>query len=199
MATRVRQSWRSFFSTWRLDADYITDVSFPFSAGFGCGAAMKITQGQKLSLQTSIKTSAQVGGKLSVPGAEINTGFGAETTETLVHEFSASYEWSYSSQRCEYCHPRAHFPQSRIQIITRFALHLPLFVSRRTIFSPGETYEIRGDCSFAPDKCAGCKESDYAASGGGGGVISAPNQEISTHMERVVFAERRSLPSDGDR
>ncbi len=180
--------WRTLFSTWRVEADGIDDVSFPFSAGFGCGQAMKVTQGQKLSLQTQHKLGAQLGGKLTAPGVELSSGFSVEITETLVHEISATYEWSYTSRPCEYCLPRVHFPNSRIQVLTRFSLHLPLFGSRRTVFLPGETYEIRGHCKHAPDKCENCKESSPQA--GGGAILTSTHATGTSYIERVLLAER---------
>src|SRR5437016_5195424 len=107
MARNFRQpvvSWGNAFF-WRVDADYTMDVSFPFSAGFGCGASMKVSQGQKLSLLTAVKFSPQLGAKIGVPGAEISANLGGEITETLIHEISASYEWSYTSEKCEFCLP----------------------------------------------------------------------------------------------
>jgi hypothetical protein len=197
--TRKRKGdvWRTFLSTWRVDEDDVLDVSFPFSAGFGCGQSMKVAQGQKLSLQTQCKIGSTFGGKLGAAGTEASASVSGEISETLAYEISAGYEWSYISRACQYCTPRAHFPDARVQIISKFSLHVPLFVTRRTVFVPGESYEIRGHCYHAPEKCGGCKDAETDL-GGGAVLTSRPDKAVS-QLERVAFADRSQRPGSPEK
>lgn len=169
-------------------------VSFPLTFGFGCGTAMKVTQGQRLSLQTQHKISSQLSAKLGALGTEIGSSVGAEISETLTHEISTNSEWSYTSRPCEYCNPQVHFPNARVKIISRRFLHLPLFVTRRTVFVPGEPYEIHAHCRHAPEKRENCAEAQVSA--GSGSVLTATGTGGPTHLERVIFAAR--TPADYD-
>jgi hypothetical protein len=174
--------------TSKVESDEPCSVSFPFTFGFGCGQAIKVAQGQKFSLQTQHKISSQLSGKVSLLGTELGSSVGGEISETLTHEMSANVEWSYTARPCEYCNPQVHFPNARIKILSRRFLNLPLFVTRKTIFVPGEPYEIHAHCRHAPDKCGNCAEA--VAPVGNGSVLTAIGSGGPTHLERVVFATR---------
>jgi hypothetical protein len=196
ITTPAGHEWRSLFFTWRVEVDEYREVSFPFAAGFGCGASMKITQGEKFTLQTQYKIGGQLGGKVGVPGVEVSAGVSSEISETLVHELSVSSEWSYASRPCEYCTPQVHFPDARVRILSRRLLHLPLplFVTRKTVFVPGEPYEIRAHCRHTPEKCENCTEAE--PSPGSGAVMTATGTGGPTHVDRVMFAAR--MPAQYD-
>jgi hypothetical protein len=186
--------WRTLFFTWKLERDVPGEVSFPFSAAFSCGGSMKITHGQKLSLQTQFKLGEQLGGKFGIPGSEVSAGVSSEISETLAYELTASYEWSYASRPCEYCTPRIHFPQARVRILSRSTLHIPLFSIKKTVFMPGEQYEIRGHCRHAPDKCANCNNTE--APPGGGSILTVTETQGPAHLERIALAERTPTQDD---
>jgi len=184
----VGRVWHTLFSTWKVEADEMSEVCFPFGSGFGCGATMKITQGEKFSLQTQYKAGGQVGAKLGTPGNELSAGLSSEISETIVHEFSVSQEWSHQSGRCEFCTPSLHFPNARVRILARWMLHLPVFASRRTVFLPGSRNEIRSHCRHAPDRCQGCEQEGT----GSDSILTCPTTAAPTFLERVVHSDRRA-------
>jgi hypothetical protein len=191
----VGDEWRTWFYTWKLVADETEPVEFPLSAGFGCGSTMKIARGEKISLQTAHKLTGQIGTKLGGPGAEVSASVGSELSETLTYELSSGSEWSYSSRPCEYCFPSARFPDARIRILKRWTLHLPFFVTRKTVFLPGRTYpEILGNCRHAPEKCSNCENTEAAP--GAGPVATVTASGGSAHVDRVQLADRESLQFD---
>ena len=114
-------------------------------------------------------------------------------TETLTHEFSASYEWSYASKPCEYCNPRIYFTAARISVFARRAFGLPLFVARRTVFDPGPEYEIRGHCRSNAVECGDC--AGAARSSGQGPLARASAEPVGTAVDRVVYDARAPRPA----
>lgn len=191
----IGHRWRTFFHTWTVVKDERRPVYFDRPPAFGCSASIKIAEGQKLSLQTQCKLGGQTGFKLGVPGvAEISSTVSSEISETLAYELSASFEWSYTSRPCEFCAPQVHFPDARVTVLTRSSLHIPLFSARKTIFLPGETYEIRANCRHAPEKCANCK--DAVPPPGSGPILMMIEPRGPAHLERVTFADRDSSQRD---
>ena len=196
-ARAVGDEWRTWFCTWKLVADETKPVEFSLSAGFGCGSTMKIARGEKISLQTAHKLTSLIGTKVGGPGAEVSATVGSELSETLTYELSSGSEWSYTSRPCEYCFPSARFPDARIRILKRWTLHLPFFVTRKTVFLPGRTYpEILGNCRHAPEKCSNCENTEAAP--GAGPVATVTASGGSAHVDRVLLADRESLQSDLD-
>ena len=190
----VGHRWRTFFYTWKVEADEHQPVYFPWSAGFGCGASIKIAKGEKSSLQTQFKRGEQLGGKIGAFGSEISTTTSSETSEMFAYELSAGVEWSYTSRPCEFCAPQVHFPDARVRVLSRSTMHIPLFATKKTIFLPGETYEIMANCRHAPEKCANCN--DAAVPPGGGSIVSMTGSGGPAHLERVTFAARDPAQHD---
>jgi len=179
---------RTLLSTWKVESEEACDVSFPFSGGFGCGASMKVSRGEKLALQTQFKFGSQTGAKVSIPGLEGSQSVSQEISESLQYELTVDYEWAYTSRECEHCAPRVHFPDARITRLAWHRLHLPIFVSRRTRFDPGESYVIRSHCHHSPELCGNC--GDAKGPPGRGAVSAGATSGNFVHIERVILFER---------
>jgi hypothetical protein len=178
----------TLLSTWKVETQYVGDVSFDFGTGFGCGASKKVSVGQKMALQTQFNAGAEVGSKVGPPGLEVAAKISAGFSETLSYEFTVAEEWTYSSRSCEFCTPRIHFPNARVTQGVRYFLHVPLFVSRKTIFTPGGECEIRGHCRHSPEKCGNCADARQAE--GTGPLIGISPSQQPSHMDRVIHADR---------
>src|SRR5437870_1379190 len=113
--TSVGQTWRDGLFLCKLEAEQSESISFPFGPGFGCGQLVKVNQGQKFTLQTQHKLTSQIGAKLALGGAELSSGAGFEVSETVTHEFSAGFEWSYTAMPCQYCNPKIYFTAARLR------------------------------------------------------------------------------------
>jgi hypothetical protein len=185
------------FFRWKLEAEEAKPVEFPLSAGFGCGSTMKKEQGEKISLQKAHKLGGQIGTKLGIPGSELSATVSSELSETITYELTTSSEWSYTSRPCEYCFPGVRFPDARVRIFKKWTLRLPLFVIRKTIFLPGESYpEIHGNCRHDPERCQNCENIEAAP--GAGPVATIAGSGGSSHLDRVQLAGREPLGESDD-
>jgi hypothetical protein len=192
----VGHTWREGLFLVTLEAQETRMEDFAFGGGFGCEATVRVNQGQKFTLQTQRKLTRQIGAKLTPPGAELSSGIASEATETLTHEFSAAYEWSYSSKPCQYCNPRIYFTSATTSVYSRRAFGLPLLVSKRVVFDPGPEYEIRANCRNNASECGDCASAPPVA--GVGGITRAQDLAVGTAVDRVVFDARASRPGPLD-
>lgn len=179
---------RTLFATWRVERCDRSEVSFPFGMGFGCGQTAKISQGAKHTLQKQLKSTAQAGVK--VPGPiELSASSSVEESVTIGYEFTNSQEWSYTAPACEYCKPEIVFPEAVVTVWKKQPLHLPVFVSRLTVFEPGSTSEIRGNCRKDPQRCHNCPEGT-AGTVGTTPILTSINPREASQIHHVVLAER---------
>jgi hypothetical protein len=181
---------RTLFATWRVERCDRSEVSFPFGMGFGCGQTAKISQGAKHTLQKQHKSTAQAGVK--VPGPiELSASSSVEESVTIGYEFTNSQEWSYTAPACEYCTPDIVFPEAVVTVWSKRPLHLPVFVSRVTVFDPGSRSEIRGNCRKDPQRCHNCPEGT-AGTIGTTPILTSIQPREAAQIHRVVLAERGS-------
>ena len=179
---------RTLFATWRVERCDRREVSFPFGMGFGCGQTAKISQGHKHTLQTQLKSTLQSG--LKVPGPiELGASSSVEESVTIGYEFTNSQEWSYTAPPCEYCTPDIVFPEAVLTVWSKRPLHLPVFVSRLTVFDPGSRSEIRGNCRKDPKRCHNCTDVKEQAPGTNP-ILVLPNPQIASQIHHVVLADR---------
>ena len=179
---------RTLFATWRIERCDRGEVSFPFGMGFGCGQTAKVSQGYKHTLQKQHKSTLQAGVK--VPGPiELGASSSVEESVTIGYEFTNAQEWSYTAPACEYCKPEIVFPDAVVTVWSKQPLHLPVFVSKVTVFDPGSTSEIRGNCRKDPKRCHNCPE-DKAGMIGTTPILTSINPRDVSQIHHVVLAER---------
>jgi hypothetical protein len=123
----------------------------------------------------------------------LSSGAGFEVSETVTHEFSAGFEWSYTAMPCQYCNPKIYFTAARLRVYSRRLLGLPLLYSRKTIFDSGPSYEVRADCRSNAEECGDCAGSQVTS--GSSPLLKASSVPELTHLERVVFDSRSQRPN----
>lgn len=187
--------WRDGLFYWKVVSNESKPVDYPFAAGFGCGSSLTVNAGQKISLQTQYQVGGSLNASIKAPGASLGASTSAQISETIVHEFSLSYAWTGTSGPCQYCQPRIYFPNASVRRLTRCFLKLRTFVATKTVFDPGDEYNIRSNCRHAPEECTGCP--DAAPAQIGGGTTTGPTGGGITFIERVVINDRTPSPQSG--
>jgi hypothetical protein len=179
---------KTLLSSWRVEADERCHIAIRYGGGFGCGRASRIAQGEKITIQSQYKFGSAGGAKVGAGAFEASIGASREITESIGYELTVTEETSYTSRPCEFCWPRLHFRNARITQWVRRPLHLPLFVTRKTVFDPGTGYELQNHCRHAPEICRDCEQT--APPAGRGGVARGDGAVGVSYLERVVTIDR---------